>query len=71
MRKYAARLLMLSLPTVIEEILSTFFCVRVWGLGLRAVWYCMIADNICKALLFAAPFLLGQVRRKRDSSGKC
>ena len=103
MRKYAARLLMLSLPTVIEEILatllqyvdtamvgrtryafgvetagmwgvrilSTFLCVRVWGLGLRAVWYCMIADNICKALLFAAPFLLGQVRRKRDDSGKC
>lgn len=53
------------------RILSTFLCVRVWGLGLRAVWYCMIADNICKALLFAAPFLLGQVRRKRDSSGKC
>ena len=53
------------------RILSTFLCVRVWGLGLRAVWYCMIADNICKALLFAAPFLLGQVRRKRDDSGKC
>lgn len=53
------------------RILSTFLCVRVWGLGLRAVWYCMIADNICKALLFAAPFLLGQVRRKRDGSGKC
>lgn len=53
------------------RILSTFLCVRVWGLGLRTVWYCMIADNICKALLFAAPFLLGQVRRKRDSSGKC
>lgn len=53
------------------RILSTFFCVRVWGLGLRAVWYCMIADNICKALLFAAPFLLGQVRRKRGDSEKC
>lgn len=39
------------------RILFTFFCVRVWDLGLNAVWYCMIADNICKALLFAVPFL--------------
>lgn len=38
------------------RILLTFLCVRVWGLGLRAVWYCMIADNVVKALLFAVPF---------------
>lgn len=38
------------------RILFTFLCVRVWGLDLRAVWYCMIADNVCKALLFALPF---------------
>ena len=38
------------------RILFTFLCVRSWNLGLRAVWYCMIADNVCKALLFAAPF---------------
>lgn len=38
------------------RILFTFLCVRVWDLGLRAVWYCMIADNICKALLFVVPF---------------
>ena len=39
------------------RILFTFLCVRYWGLGLRAVWYCMIADNVVKALLFAVPAL--------------
>ena len=39
------------------RILFTFLCVRYWGLGLKAVWYCMIADNVCKAILFAVPFL--------------
>ena len=45
------------------RILFTFLCVRVWGLGLNAVWYCMIADNICKALLFALPFFIKKKRR--------
>ena len=52
------------------RILFTFLCVRVWGLGLRAVWYCMIADNVCKALLFAAPFLIRAVRRRRKNCQK-
>ncbi len=34
----------------------TFLCVHNWGFGLRAVWYCMIADNVFKALLFTIPF---------------
>lgn len=46
------------------RILFTFFCVRVWGLGLNAVWYCMIADNICKAIMFALPFILKSKRKK-------
>lgn len=37
------------------RILFTFLCVTVWKLDLQAVWYCMIADNVCKALLFALP----------------
>ena len=37
--------------------LFTFLCVNWWNLGLRAVWYCMIADNVTKAVLFALPFL--------------
>ncbi len=45
------------------RIFFTFLCVRVWGLGLRAVWWCMVADNVCKALLFAASFL--QLARQR------
>ncbi len=38
------------------RIFLTFLCVHIWGFGLRAVWYCMIADNVCKALMFAIPF---------------
>ena len=48
------------------RIFSTFLCVRVWGLGLRAVWYCMIADNICKAVLFAVPFLAAWIRNRKS-----
>lgn len=33
------------------RILSTFVCVKILGLGLTAVWFCMIADNICKSVL--------------------
>ena len=47
------------------RILFTFLCVRFWGLGLRAVWYCMIADNVCKAVLFAVPFLTKRSRVRR------
>ncbi len=39
------------------RILLTLLCVRVFRLDLLAVWRCMIADNVCKALLFALPFL--------------
>ena len=33
------------------RILFTYFVVRIWNLGLREVWYCMIADNVGKAIL--------------------
>lgn len=46
------------------RILFSFFCVRFWGFGLREVWYCMIADNIGKALLFAAPVVSKKGRAK-------
>ena len=46
------------------RILLTFLCVRVWGLDLRAVWYCMIADNVCKAILFAVPFVIRGSRQR-------
>ena len=51
-------------PFVIEtfcmwgiRILATYICVRILGLGLREVWYCMIADNVGKALMLFIPFL--------------
>lgn len=43
------------------RILFTFLCVKIWGYGLREVWYCMIADNICKALCL----LILYIRDKR------
>ncbi len=36
------------------RILFTSLVVLVWKLDLTAVWYCMIADNVCKALLLMA-----------------
>lgn len=46
------------------RIFFTFLCVKVWNLDLRAVWYCMIADNIFKALLLAALVL---TKKRRES----
>jgi len=46
------------------RILFTFICVKIWGLNLTAVWYCMIADNICKALLLVLPALIKPLREK-------
>lgn len=49
------------------RIVFTFLCVTVWGLDLRAVWYCMIADNVCKALLFTLPvrkYVFGEIAEK-------
>lgn len=37
------------------RILSTWICIHFFGLGLRAVWCCMIADNVTKAILLAWP----------------
>lgn len=54
------------------RILFTFLCVRVWGLDLKAVWICMIADNISKAVLFIAPMTSKKYRNnlfiKKESS---
>lgn len=43
------------------RILSTAIVVLVFQLSLRAVWYCMIADNVSKAVLFTIPMLSGKV----------
>lgn len=46
------------------RIFLTFICVKICHLDLRAVWYCMIADNVCKALLFTFPVITRRGRRK-------
>ena len=44
------------------RILLTSLTIHVWHLSLREVWYCMIADNVCKALLLYVPFVWKQRR---------
>lgn len=39
------------------RILFTYICVKIMGLGLNFVWYCMIADNVGKASLLFMPML--------------
>lgn len=42
------------------RILFTALVVYVWHLGLREVWYCMIACNVTKAILLSLPFTVGR-----------
>lgn len=42
------------------RILLTFFCVKVFGLGLAAVWCCMVADIVTKSLLMTARYKSGK-----------
>ncbi|OPJ58136.1 MATE family efflux transporter [Clostridium oryzae] len=45
------------------RILFTFLCVSVLGLGLRAVWFCMVADNVTRFILLLIRFLRGRWKR--------
>lgn len=49
------------------RIFFTYLCVKQWGLSLRAVWYCMIADNITKAVLLAVPLFTGHIKKAFNS----
>lgn len=51
------------------RIIFTALCVKVWNMDLRAVWYCMIADNICKAVLLAVP-VISRKRREQLFAGR-
>lgn len=44
------------------RLISTFVCVKILGLDLYAVWLCMIADNICKAVLLAVTVRPGRLK---------
>jgi len=45
------------------RILSTILCIKIWHTGLKEVWYCMISDNISKAILLSLTMLFF-VKRK-------
>ena len=51
------------------RILLSFICVNRLGCGLREVWYCMIADNIFKAIMFIIPVSTRSLRAKIFASG--
>lgn len=49
------------------RVLFTFLVVRVWNLGLREVWFCMIADNITKAVLLTVSMII-EMRGRMNSA---
>ncbi len=42
------------------RVVSTFVCVKIFGLGLTAVWMCMVADVIVRCILMAYRFFSGR-----------
>lgn len=46
------------------RIFSTFLCVSVFGLGLTAVWLCMVADNVMRFSLLLIRYLSGRWKHK-------
>lgn len=46
------------------RVLSTYLCVSVFGLGLEAVWLCMIADNFVRFMLLLIRYIRGSWRNK-------
>ncbi|MBQ9608542.1 MAG: MATE family efflux transporter [Lachnospiraceae bacterium] len=45
------------------RIIFTILCVKLWHTGLKEVWYCMIADNICKASLLGISMIIFTKRK--------
>lgn len=48
------------------RITSTFICVKVFALGLNAVWLCMVADNVSRFVLLLTRFYFGRWKKKLD-----
>ena len=46
------------------RILFTWICVNYLGLGLFAVWICMVANNVCKTLSEAVIFMSGSWKKR-------
>ena len=48
------------------RVFGTMVCVQVLGLGLEAVWLCMVGDNVSRALLLGARYFSGHWKRSLD-----
>lgn len=48
------------------RILATFLCISVFKLGLKAVWICMVADNMFRFTLLFIRFISGAWKKKLD-----
>lgn len=48
------------------RILGTLICLKVFGFGLTAVWLCMVADNVSRALLLGVRYFSGRWKRSLD-----
>ena len=48
----------------IVRVLGTLLCVRGFGLGLPAVWLCMVGDNVSRALLLGTRYFRGGWKRE-------
>lgn len=46
------------------RIVFTALGVNLWGFSLNQVWYCMICDNIAKAVFLTLPVVIGPWRKK-------
>lgn len=52
------------------RIVSTYICVRILMKNLHFVWYCMVADNVTKALCLAIPVVVGIYQHKWIAKAK-
>ena len=52
------------------RILFTFLCISVWGLGLQAVWCCMIGDNMTRFVCLLVRYLRGSWKKELGFSTK-
>lgn len=48
------------------RILGTMLCVKALGLGLPAVWLCMVGDNVVRAVLLGLRYFSGRWKRGLD-----
>ena len=48
------------------RVLGTLLCVNVFGLGLPAVWLCMVGDNVTRALMLGIRYFSGRWKKSLD-----